>query len=95
MEGPIYTFADFSGRVGMPCEVEVAGHCVTLTLDAAQEIPGGPREGGSFRLEFLGPHSPMLGQGTFSFRYGDQGFDLFIVPIGSDAQGVRYEALFF
>jgi hypothetical protein len=89
------TFADFSGRVGKPFEVHVAGHRVPVTLNAAQELPGSAREGGSFRLEFIGPHDPMLAQGLFAFVFGDDRFEIFIVPIGRDPRGTCYEAIFY
>ena len=89
------TLADFSDRVGKPFEVHVAGHRVPVTLNAAQELPGSAREGGSFRLEFIGPHDPMLAQGIFPFLIGDDRFEIFIVPISQDARGTRYEAIFY
>ena len=95
MVGRTYTFADFSGRIGKPCEVHVGVHRVPVKLDAAQELPGATREGGAFRLEFLGPHQPMLGQGVFPFQFGGERFEIFIVPIGLEAGGARYEAIFF
>lgn len=93
--GRIFTFADFSGRIGKPAEVHVAGHRLPVKLDAAQELPGAVREGGAFRLEFVGPRNPVLGQGIFPFHFGAERFELFIVPIGVDARGARYEALFY
>jgi uncharacterized protein DUF6916 len=92
--GRVYTFADFSGRIGKACEIHAGGLRVPATLDSAQELPG-PRQGGAFRLEFVGPHQPMLGQGIFPFHFGAEQFELFIVPIGLDQRGARYEALFF
>ena len=89
------TLTDFSGRTGKTFDVHVAGQCLPLTLAAAQELPGSGRTGGSFRLEFLGPHDPMLAQGIFPFVIGDERFEIFIVPIGQDARGTRYEAIFF
>lgn len=94
MVGRIYTFADFSGRIGRPAEIHVGEHRVPVKLDAAQELPG-PRDGGAFRLEFIGPHQPIVGQGIFPFQFGAERFEIFIVPIGLDARGARYEALFF
>jgi len=94
-DGRIYTFADFSGRVGEPAEFQVADHRIPMSLDAAQEVPGSPRPSGGFRLEFVGPLQPALGQGIFPVLFGEERFELFIVPIGQDARGVRYEALFF
>jgi uncharacterized protein DUF6916 len=91
----ILTYADFSGLVGKACEVHVAGHNVPMTLEEAQEVPGSQRESGGFRLEFAGPPDPMLAQGIFPFLFGEERFELFVVPIGRDRHGTRYEAMFF
>ena len=91
----ILAYADFSGRVGKTCEVHVASLRIPFTLEAAQELPGSQRQSGGFRLEFLGPLEPMLSQGLFPFLFGDERFELFIVPLGRDQRGARYEALFF
>ena len=87
--------ADFAGRVDEECVVEVGEHRVTLTLDAADEVPGSQRPGGGFRLEFVGPEDQMLPQGIFQFRFGEEPFELFIVPLGRSRRGAHYEALFF
>ena len=87
--------AHFSGRVGQTFGVPVRGQRLQLVLGAAQPIPGSVRAGGGFRLEFVGPHDPQLAQGIFPFEIGRDRFEIFVTPIGSDAKGVRYEAVFF
>jgi hypothetical protein len=48
-----------------------------------------------FSLTFNGPLAPLLGQGTYKLSHPALGeFDLFIVPIGQDADGTHYEAVF-
>lgn len=89
------TVGDFSGRVGKAFDVQVAGHQLSLTLRACQELPGAKRVGGAFRLEFLGPTNPQLGQGVFPFQIGTDQFSIFIVPVGPDPKGMIYEAVFF
>jgi hypothetical protein len=88
-------FSHFSGRVGKNFEVAVGGHRLSVVLDAAQALPGSIRPGGAFRLEFLGPSDPVLAQGMFPFEIGKDRFEIFVVPIGRDALGTRYEAVFF
>ena len=66
-----------------------------LVLAAAQELPARLRDGGGFRLEFLGPLQPMLGQGIFRFLIGAEPHEIFIVPLGPAADRMRYEAIFF
>jgi len=54
---------------------------------------GGQRE--PFSLTFLGPAQPPLPQRIYTFDFGELGCsDIFIVPIGPDATGMRYEAVF-
>lgn len=89
------TLADFSGRIGKIFNVHVAGQMVPLRLDALQELPGSKRPGGSFRLEFIGPPNPQLGQGVFPFVIGTDQYPIFIVPLGRGEYGVRYEAIFY
>jgi hypothetical protein len=89
------TIGDFSGRVGDSFTVRVGGHCLMLALEAAQELPGSVREAGGFRLEFLGPADPMLAQGIFPFEIDGERYELFIVPLGRDESGARYEAVFY
>jgi hypothetical protein len=48
-----------------------------------------------FALEFLGPVDRLLPQRIYSFESAPIGrFELFIVPVGRDANGTRYQAAF-
>jgi hypothetical protein len=89
------TFDDFSRRVGKTVEVEAGGKRVPLLVHAAQDLPSSGRDGGAFRLEFMGPANPMLGQGIFPFLIDREKFAIFIVPLSRDQRGVRYEAIFY
>jgi len=93
--GRVISIADFSGRLGKTFEVSAGGHRLALVLSAAQALPGSTRAGGAFRLEFLGPVDPMLAQGIFPFEIARDRFEIFIVPIGQDQRGTRYEAVYF
>ena len=86
---------DFETRVGKTFSVQAAGHDVPVVLRACQPLPGSKRDGGGFRLEFAGPLSPQLGQGTFSFNIDRDQYGIFIVPIGEGQRSLRYEAVFF
>ena len=58
---------------------------------------GGESAGGRvpFSLVFRGPLQPVLPQRTYRVEHDGIGeFDLFLVPIGLDAEGMRYEAVF-
>ena len=49
----------------------------------------------SFSLQFRGPQQPMLPQRIYALEHDALGrFDLFIVPIERDAQGLKYQAVF-
>jgi hypothetical protein len=55
----------------------------------------GDAEAGSFAILFHGPADPLLPQRTYFFEHDTLGsFELFIVPIGRDQEGCRYEAVF-
>jgi hypothetical protein len=55
--------------------------------------PGPGRE--PFALYFLGQLEPVLPQSTYHFEHEALGaLDIFIVPVGRDAEAVRYEAVF-
>ena len=88
------TFDDFRRHIGKPYEVEVQGGRIPMKLDAAQELPSLGRQGGSFRLEFIGPLQPLLPQAIYPFHGGGQRHEIFIVPIGQEQRGTRYEAIF-
>ena len=89
------TYADFDKHRGKPVSVQAGGGVVQLVLTEIQELPGSKRDGGAFRLEFRGPPQPLLGQGTFRFLIGGEVRDIFIVPVGTTPQHMRYEAIFF
>lgn len=89
------TIDDFAHRIGKAFAVEAGGGSLPLTLAQAQELPLSGRPGGSFRLEFGGPAQPILPQAIYPFRIDGEQHDIFIVPIGPKADGMRYEAIFF
>jgi hypothetical protein len=48
-----------------------------------------------FSLFFSGPLAPQCSQGIHSLQHAELGsFDLFLVPIGPDSHGMRYQAVF-
>jgi hypothetical protein len=48
-----------------------------------------------YSLVFRGPASPVLPQRIYRFRHERMGdLELFLVPIGPDGEGMRYEAIF-
>lgn len=70
-----------------------------LTEATESTEPGGRGPDGQERLQFSlvfrGPVEPVLSQGTFRLSHATLGdLALFLVPIGRDDGGVRYEAAF-
>lgn len=64
-----------------------------------KEVSGYGRDRGikreAYSLVFQGPQSSLLPQGIFSLAHTKMGsLEIFLVPIGRDADGVQYEAVF-
>lgn len=61
--------------------------------DAPAQDASGARA--PFTLLFRGPAEPLLPQGIYRLEHQSIGaLEIFIVPIGQDADGVAYEAVF-
>jgi hypothetical protein len=62
------------------------------------EATSSPAADGSrtqFHLVFIGPANPVLPQQIYSLEHPSMGvLGIFIVPIGPDERGMRYEAVF-
>ena len=92
----------FAGRVSEQFDVAVGQEpSVALELVEATEgtEPGGRGPEGQERLQFSllfqGPAAPVLAQGTYRLAHEELGdLDLFLVPVGPGAGGMRYEAAF-
>jgi hypothetical protein len=91
------TFGDFSGRVGEEFrvgEAGVAGLTLIEATDLSRRGSPGPRRS-PFSLVFRGPMKPVLPQRTYALEHASLGrLEIFIVAIGLDAEGMRYEAVF-
>lgn len=74
---------------GAMLEVELT-ECRTLPYPGrkdAQRVP--------FAVIFRGPLQPVLSQRIYKLEGGSIGsLEIFIVPVGPDAVGMRYEAIF-
>ena len=87
------TAADFAA-----CEGDgfAAPDGAVLVLTEVRELPAGagaPRT--PFALTFTAPRGPIRPQGVLALAHDRLGtLELFLVPIGQDAQAVRYEAVF-
>lgn len=87
----------FLPLVGRPFAFRSGDQELSVTLHAAGEIGGhrGSELRVPFRLEFVGPMTPVWSQGIHRV-VGDglPELDIFLVPIGPNGQGMRYEAIF-
>jgi hypothetical protein len=92
------TLADFSGRVGETFRFTSPGAGFELTLAEVTDLsrPEAPGRGRKpFSLIFRGPVRPVLAQRIWPLEHLELGqLEIFLVPIGPDAQGMRYEAIF-
>ena len=92
----------FARRVSEQFDVTVGeGTSITLVLVEATEssVLGGHGPDGQERLQFSlvfrGPATQPLPQQTYRLRHAELGeLDLFLVPLGPDAEGMLYEAAF-
>ena len=96
-----FTAETFAPHLGTAFRIYVAGVPeldVELVTVTPHQSPGSPEAQGRrapFSLLFRGPPTPVLPQRIYSLAHAQLGtFDLFLVPIGPDEQGMRYEAVF-
>ena len=97
-----FTIETFANRIAEQFGVSTEAGAIALELLAATSLAGTsrpvtlpPGRRAPFSLEFLGPPEPILPQGTYAFEHDTLGaFELFVVPIGRDERGTRYEAVF-
>jgi Domain of unknown function (DUF6916) len=75
-----------------PLETELIA---VTSLQSRLGGPGQPARREPFSVIFRGPPTPVLPQLIYRIENDSLGtFDLFIVPIGPDESGMRYEAVF-
>ena len=92
-------FEDFTGRVGEVFVVgEAAFPAVPLTLIEAEPLPARMAPKGvrpPFSLVFLGKDPRVLPQRLYRLEHAEMGeVTIFLVPVGKDAEGVSYQAVF-
>jgi hypothetical protein len=68
---------------------------VSLKLVEVHRLGRAVRPDGAFSLLFLSPPGPIYPQGTYPLTHATLGtLDLFLVPLGPNDSGNRYEAVF-
>ena len=88
-----FTLQTFVPCVRTSFRVQIAAdRAVDLVLtEASSPSP----TGNPFSLIFSGPRDPLLAQATHPFEHASLGrFDMFICPIGQNAESTTYQAVF-
>jgi hypothetical protein len=92
------TDESFTPHLGTPFRVEMGGATeLELKLSLVSVLGGasGARGRRPFSLLFHGPLQPVLPQSIYRLKHPALGdLELFIVPLGPDPGGMRYEAIF-
>jgi len=98
-----FTIATFAGREGETFRIcpeeQPPINTVLVTVTDLSPRLGRPLDPGDLRtpfsVVFRGPMTPMLPQRIYRLAHDELGeFELFIVPLGPDREGLRYEAVF-
>ena len=88
----------FEPRLGQAFDIEGDHGRLAATLVEARnlrEAQGAGRLSRQFSLVWRGPPGARLEQRIYAVHHPALGaFDLFLVPIGPDGEGMRYEAVF-
>jgi hypothetical protein len=88
----------FAPCVGQAFLLSTEGGPVTLSLlraDALGAHASLPGRRQPFSLVFVGPGQPVLAQHIYRIEHATLGaLEIFLVPIGRDEGGVRYESIF-
>jgi hypothetical protein len=86
---------DFTARVNERFTLHAGAESLDLTLVEAKPLGASQREGGAFSLVFRAAGETHAPQGTYTLKNEHLGqLEVFLVPLGADAEGMRYEAVF-
>lgn len=88
------TLDEFKAREGESFSLVLGERTIPFSLTAVRTLPESGRKGGAFVLDWKGPYEPVLPQDIYALRHGDEDYEIFIVPVGRDRTGTRYEAVF-
>lgn len=92
-----FTHDTFAGHEGEPFRVRLDdGSAVEARLSSARTWgSGSDGRRVPFTLTFVGPLQPVLPQRIYHLEHDAIGtFELFLVPVGPNTQGMQYEAVF-
>lgn len=86
---------DFEAHLNSPFDMTAGDATTALELIAVERLPQHARTRQPFSLLFRGAGTTVWPQGIYHLsRAGLDEFDIFLVPVGRDESGVRYEAIF-
>jgi hypothetical protein len=92
------TAKHFEPYVGTAFRIDFTDHAPLELVLAQVDAYGEPAEPGgrhTFSLMFHGPLTPVLPQRIYPLQHAELGvLEIFIVPLGPDEAGMRYEAVF-
>ena len=90
------TKADFEPHVGSSFAIQFKDGQLAITLKEVTTLGHGrPNTREPFSLVFIGPGKPQLPPYTYTVHHQALGTqELFLVPLGPDKLGSRYEAVF-
>jgi hypothetical protein len=96
------TVDDFKPAVGQrfTLDLDGTGELELELVEAATQDPDGKAAGDDgtrrpFHVHFRGPGEPILPQRIYAVKHDAVGaLEIFIVPVGRDAEGTLYEAIF-
>ncbi len=90
-----FTIDTFSGHVNTKFLMHYGdSQTAELELTSVTDVGSSPRQI-QISLLFQGPDNAPIAQGIYKLEHDRLGaLDIFLVPIGKDANGVQYQAIF-
>ena len=90
------TIDDFSNRIGETFRIRIADdQALDIALAEVNALGTGTGKRTPFSLMLRSSGPAYAPQGIYRIEHNQLGaFDLFIVPLGPDQQGMRYEVIF-
>ena len=89
------TLETFEPHVGDAFTIRAQPADVELVLESATTLGSRPGGRDPFTLVFRGPPEPALSQRIYRLEHAPLGeLEIFVVPVGRDAAGMSYEAIF-
>lgn len=92
------THLDFQGWLNQKFQINLNAGTLEVELISCTTLPSHHTQAAArepFSVIFRGPRTPVLPQRSYPFTGGPaNGLEIFIVPVGPDEVGMRYEAIF-